>query len=409
MKRDAILIFFISWVFFLVGINHPAAHNFDEFHYIPSAFQWLNLIPNQNWEHPPLAKLLIVPGLVLFGDTPLGWRFMSTLFGALTMAGFYVMATFFFDSETSKNHTTRRMAWVATILAITNQFVFVQARIAMLDTFMMAFLIWSLAFLIKALDRNTYKPTWIQYSGMLIGLAIACKWFALIPWALGLGLQFIRAIQLKSKGRLSDIIFFWCILPAFYYFASFTPYLLIQKTPAHTFSELLTSMQMAMWDGQKRVVTPHPYASQLWDWITLRRPMWYAFNKEGLHSEYVRGVLLLGNPIIMWGGLWAVLIASYDWVKNKSWSAFLVLSLYLSFTLCWLVIPRKIAFYYYYYPAAMALTLACAYVLQKANRSIQWVTLTATTVVFIWFYPILSALKIPAEKFRQWMILDSWI
>lgn len=405
MKRDAILIFLFSWVFFLIGIHYPATHNFDEFHYIPSAQQWLNLAPNQNWEHPPLAKMLIAPGLIAFGDTPLGWRLMSSLFGALTLVAFYYLAFFLFKDLKS----ARRAAWIATLLALFNHFVFVQARIAMLDTFMMAFLIASLAYLVKALDPRIYAPTWIQTAGMLMGLAIACKWFAIIPWAAALFLLLIRAIQLKSRGRLLDIFFFWFISPLFYYYVTFVPYLLIKSPTPHTWSEILTTMQWKMWEGQQRVVTPHPYASHVWDWITLKRPMWYAFNKEGDQKEWVRGVALIGNPLIMWGGLWAILACVTDWIKNKSWTSFFMITLYGAFTACWIIIPREIAFYYYYYPAAMILTLACAYWVAKLQATTQLALVLATGVVFAWFYPILAATKIGSSSFTRWMFFDSWI
>ena len=36
-------------------------------------------------EHPPLGKMLIAAGSLLFGDNPLGWRAASVLAGAVTL------------------------------------------------------------------------------------------------------------------------------------------------------------------------------------------------------------------------------------------------------------------------------------------------------------------------------------
>jgi dolichyl-phosphate-mannose--protein O-mannosyl transferase len=84
------------------------------------------------------------------------------------------------------------------------------------------------------------------------------------------------------------------------------------------------------------------------------------------------------------------------------------------------VIPRKIAFYYYYYPAGMMLSFALGYVfyssepgpIQKWIREMpwtRWAYLGAACGMFIYFFPILAALKIPLQSFRQWMWFVSWI
>jgi len=163
-------------------------------------------------------------------------------------------------------------------------------------------------------------------------------------------------------------------------------------------------------DGQKRVVNSHPYMSQFWDWILMRRPIWYAFDKEGPSGETVRGVVLLGNPVIMWGGLVAIVALAIEVVRKRSWIPALILYFYLGFAFCWIAIPRKVAFYYYYYPAAMMLGVALTYWLIRAKR--EWLTylsIGAAFGVFAYFFPILAALPITASGFTRWMWLPSWI
>ncbi len=405
---DSILLFLASFVFFLYNLRFPATKNFDEFHYIPSALQWIGLTENQNWEHPPLAKLLISLGIRWFGDEPFGWRFMSVVFGALTLVGMYRLAMEIF-------HGNRKAAWICALITLFNQLLYVQARIAMLDTFMMGFLVWSLAYFVRALNENVFHPRWIWRAGIAMGLAVACKWFALVPWAMCGLLLFLQALRLRSRERFQDILVYWIFYPALIYFATFLPYLFVRREPAYTLWELMTSAQARMLDGQKRVVNSHPYMSQYWDWIWMRRPIWYAFDKEGPAQESVRGVLLLGNPLIMWGGLVATaglairLFVSF-FQKRVSTAAFLILYFYLGFAFCWIVIPRKVAFYYYYYPAGMFLGLAVTYWLVKAKRDwLTFVALGATFGVFAYFFPILAALPIPSDSFMRWMWLRTWI
>lgn len=400
---DSALFFAASFGFFLFNIRYPATKNFDEFHYIPSALQWISLSENQNWEHPPLAKLLISLGIRWFGDEPLGWRFMSVFFGALTLVGMYRLAYELFGRD-------RRAAWICAMITLFNQLLYVQARIAMLDTFMMAFLAWSLAFGVRALDEKTTDSRWIARAGVAMGLAAACKWFALVPWAMCAALLFFQALRLRSRERFRDLALYWIGVPLVAYYATFLPYLFVKREPGYTLWELLTSFQARMLDGQKRVVNSHPYMSRFYDWIWMKRPIWYAFDKEGLQQEDVRGVLLLGNPLIMWGGLVAVLGLAAEAIRKRARSAFLILYFYLGFAFCWIAIPRKVAFYYYYYPAGMMLGLAITYWILKAKRDwVAYVAVGATFGFFFYFFPILAALPIPANGFMRWMWFSSWI
>jgi dolichyl-phosphate-mannose--protein O-mannosyl transferase len=130
----------------------------------------------------------------------------------------------------------------------------------------------------------------------------------------------------------------------------------------------------------------------------------------------VRGVLLLGNPLIMWSGVVAIVVCFWDWIQQRRRDAFLILFFYSIFFFSWAVIPRKILFYYYYYPAGMMLSLALAHVFYHRTRkkpfsypSAKWVFLGAAVCLFVYFFPILSAMKIPADSFRRWMWFVSWI
>jgi dolichyl-phosphate-mannose-protein mannosyltransferase len=149
------------------------------------------------------------------------------------------------------------------------------------------------------------------------------------------------------------------------------------------------------------------------DWPLLSRPIWYAFDKEGAQGELVRGVILLGNPLVMWGGLVALLACLLGWLRFRSREAFLILAFYAMFYGSWVAIPRKIAFYYYYYPAGMLLSLALAYLFEQAEAGrkpwARWTFLAISFGLFVYFFPVLAALKIPSEDFRRWMWFWSWV
>jgi dolichyl-phosphate-mannose-protein mannosyltransferase len=431
-------LFLISQLLFLINIQFPRGHDFDEFHYVPSAKQFLELKENQNWEHPPLGKLIMAVGIGIWGDRPIGWRYMSTVFGSLTLVGVYVWGLALFRN--------RRIALYAALITLFNQLLYVQARIGMLDTFMMGFMVWGLAAFTAAWDSKLkviQVKKLFAVSGLMLGLAMACKWTAIIALVLCIGLYLVvRLFQLwgvsftrplatqkadptvmqewYSPGlwrgmHLRHLGLFLVVIPLAAYFATFFPFFLIHRSPPYTFFDIL-SMQPRMWSGQLRVLTNHPYNSQWTGWPLMLRPIWYAFDKEGSAQEWVRGVLLIGNPLVMWSGLAALCICAWAWIKNRSREGFLILILYCAFYFCWAVIPRKIAFYYYYYPAGIILSLAIAFALYYWDNLIgaplKWIRgfyLLAVFILFVYFFPILSALRIPSDSFTRWMWFRSWI
>ena len=403
--KTAGLLFLGSWIFFLIHIQFPRGHSFDEFHYIPAAKQWLQGGEVLNLEHPPLAKYFIAAGIGLWGDIPIGWRFFSSLFGAATLVGIWAWAEALTQS--------RRIAlWVAGV-TLCNQLLYVQARIGMLDTPMFAFAVWALVILTRALKGPQTASKWLAM-GALFGLSIACKWFGVVIW----GAAILLLVFMKGRGSLKGVswgnLFLYCgVIPWGVYFFTFIPYF-FGSGPLHSLSDWF-NLQYTMYDSQLRVIRPHPYMSHAIDWLIPSRPIWYSFDKEGNSNEWVRGVLLLGNPLIMIGGLGALAACSLRWLKERSLELGLVLYFWFALFGSWFLIPRQIAFYYYYYPAGMLLGLALGLAVSDSRLReerlsfLRWSFLGASLGLFIYFYPILSALKIPIEAFRKWMWLQTWI
>jgi len=431
----ALLLFCLSLILFLINIQFPRSLDFDEFHYIPAAKQLLESNAVQNTEHPPLAKMLMSLGLLVFGDIPFGWRFMSAVFGAFTLVGMYFFGLTLFRDE--------KPALWAVLLTLVNNLLYVQSRIAMLDTYMFAFLIWAMVAFCTTWEKDLKVRTQrrrLAATGVFLGLAIACKWFGVVPWFSMIFLvAWIKLFQVwkvqfndhhnKSHNtrsykndewylpllwkdiRFGDWLMSLGVLPLATY--SFVFFLYSLLTNQGFSLDWLVQSQINMWNAQQRVVSFHPYMSQWFQWPLLNRPIWYAFDREGLGQAFVRGVLLLGNPLVMWSGVLAILICLRDVILKRDRVAFLIAFFYCSFFLCWPFIPRRVTFYYYYYPSGMLLSLALAYAFfrdknELSNRA-KWVFLGVATLLFIYFFPLLAALKIPAESFRRWMWFQSWI
>ncbi len=409
-RRDPWILFALGVILLLWNIDFPSKLNFDEFHYIPAAKNFLALSSNSNWEHPPLAKILIAIGIGIFGDQPLGWRASAVLAGAATWAGVYALSWALWRN--------RMAAWLGVLLSAFNFLLYVQGRIAMLDTFMMAFLIWGFAASVQILQTQSWEShqnqKWLKIFGLTFGAAIACKWAALFPYALltaWIGLD--RLAKASNKIReFRQLAISLVLIPAAVYFVTFLPYLLYQ-TPNYDFWSLF-SLQKEMYLGQKRVVNSHPYLSDWMGWLWLQRPIWYAFDKEG--EDWVRGVFLVGNPLLMIGGLPLLVWTAWRALKKTDFQSRWLIAIYASVFLIWAILPRKVTFYYYYYPAGMVLTLIwvqawtyCRSKLQKSAIPLAIFLVAVSAGLFVYFFPILSAQKIPAESFRQFMWSDRWI
>jgi len=104
LNKVRLILAFLTIIVFalkLVAIPHPwpsippeqcineakveCAFVFDEAHYIRAVRKMMNGDWGVNLEHPPLAKLLIMLGIYLFGDNPWGWRVFPALSGAISI------------------------------------------------------------------------------------------------------------------------------------------------------------------------------------------------------------------------------------------------------------------------------------------------------------------------------------
>jgi len=153
------LIVLLTLVLHLMIIAIPNQPLFDEAHYVPDARTIINSHYTNRGEHPPLAKLMMVSGIYIFGDNPWGWRMPSVVFGTMGIIFFYLMCRSF--------NLSRRTAVLGTFILATENLYFVHAGIAMLDIFTVTLTL--LAFWLYA--RRNYP-----LSGVAVALAALAKY-----------------------------------------------------------------------------------------------------------------------------------------------------------------------------------------------------------------------------------------
>ena len=416
----ALLLGLAALILFGFHLTTPSKMMFDEVHYVPAAQALIDLDGPLNKEHPLLAKELIAVGMLIFGDNSLGWRIMPLLAGVATVvAGFALLWLL-----------TRRMRVAVTgaVLLMLNQMLFVLARIAMLDVFLGAFLMWGMVAMVWAMKAETPRQAlwrWILGSALL-GLAVAVKWAA-VPYVAFAGAAFLivrlrdamRAKRpaavlrgadqphwpglpaipaLLMMGAVSIAAYFLTFLPAFFYYRE--PMTLAGLIP----------FQQEMYTLQTQVLPSHTYQANWSGWPVIRRPIWAFYE---YYDGAQRGVLVIGNPLIMWGGLLGVIACVVAWFRTRAIVPLVLALLWFASLGIYVVIPKSLGFYYYYHLSAifLCLALAVAFDVFETARKYglgDWF-LAASLLMFAYFYPIIAGVALPdGQSFNFWMWFPGW-
>src|SRR3546814_12117446 len=79
----------------------------------------------------------------------------------------------------------------------------------------------------------------------------------------------------------------------------------------------------------------------------------------------MRGILMIGNPAILWGGLVAVAACLWAAARDRSVRLFAIAVLWTGAYLPWIVIPKSLGFFYYYFLPSLFLCPALAAALDR--------------------------------------------
>ena len=405
-----------------VRLTIPSIAYFDEVHYVPALREWIALDHFTNREHPPLAKQLLALSVLVFGDNPLGWRVLPVLAGALAL--FAAMRALWFA-------TLSRFATLSYgVLLATGFLLFVNARIAMLDIFYLAFLalaFWQGAAAMREPETGRRR---LAITGLALGLAMAAKWNALVlapvPGLVFLGLRWAagrRRLFFSRRGlpvpgiTLVEAALWLGIVPLLVYSATYLPAYLFTEgaigSPGAP-SDII-DLHRTMLTMQENVVKPHPYQSVWWQWVLNLRGIWYLY--EPVDGAY-RGILLIGNPLTMLLGLPALGWCLFRGVVGRGATgrdpiALSIALLYLLTLGFWIVAAKPIQFYYHYMLPSMFLLAALALALdalwKSGKRWLALAPLAISAALFAWFYPILSAAPLEGKMaFLDYVWLKGW-
>ena len=403
------------------NLGFPKTYYFDEVYHAftaeayarndPKGYEWWNTPPEgfaYEWLHPPLAKLIQAGSIKLLGDTSFAWRFPGVIFACATILVLFCFGKSLFG--------TKSIGLIAAFLYAIDGLSFVQSRITMNDIYLAFFL--TLAFFLfwrylQLKQKGKEDPRRLPVVGLVLGLACATKWTG----AYGVGIiGFLWFIHLLASGPKKDIgyllkqlclgVVSFILIPAGVYISSYLQFWLQGHTLAQ-FKELHNQI----WWYQTTLQATHPYQSIAASWPILYRPVYYFADYS---TKLVSNIYALGNPLIWWGGLLMVLglvVAFIRGVLLNFKSVFynpklIILFGYWGLFFPWVFSPRCM-FIYHYLPSIPFMCIAIAYVLRR-NSKLIFPFLVISFSLFVYFYPHLSGLKIPAWLDTSYYWFSSW-
>ena len=407
----AVLAFFTRFIGVTTAVS-KGTPVFDEKHYVPQGWDIYRssfnpviggIESNPGYGlvvHPPLGKKLVALGEALFGYTPLGWRFVAALFGALTVVFIMLLARRISQSWV--------VAIFAGIIALCDGVLLVISRFGMLDVFILLPVVvaaWTLAGDMRQVHQRLYSAWrdgtiaasgpygprlgfrwWRFATGVVLGCALAVKWSGLYYIAFFGLLSSFYDVYLRRRydvekpvagtllrdvpSALASIV----LIPAVLYlwswrawFASETSvyrHAAVDGTIADSDWPWLSNLPDALggWLYYHLSVLnfhseltsssghSHPWDSKPWAWLVASRPILF-YSSTGIEcaggQECRRMIYLFGTPAIWWLTVPILLWAIWAWISRGDRRVILPLIGFAAGFLPWLAaFDRQMYFFY---------------------------------------------------------------
>jgi len=466
-------------------LTSPRSLVSDEFYYVPDAYGILRHGAEVNHRadapslilhgstnilatggefvaHPPLGKIMIAAGEWMFGLTPFGWRFAAATAGTLAIL---------MTARIARRMTgSALLGCVAGLLLAADGLEFVMSRTAMLDIFLMFWLLAAFGCLIIDRDKRLARldlPAgsradggmallrrvrwWRVLAGACIGLACATKWDALwylpafaslaIAWdaaAFGrAGLSQPARLALWKAARWVPVSF--GIVPAAAYLASYSGWFASTVGYDRNWAALhgnhvpVWSALDSFYNDTRQMLhygvglmgTPQ---SPPWTWLALTRPMTFYYSATSVcvssqcAQRSVQQILAIGTPAIWWPAIAALLVCLAWWLTSRDWRAGAVVLCVLAGWLPWIWFAwhgNRVVYFFYAVAFDPFLVLAITLCLggvaslargswRRAGRAITAAYVVAVLADFAFMYPVLTAARISESAWLARMWLPGW-
>ncbi len=376
-------------------------------------------IGKYQWAHPPLGKLFMGAGIILWGNDPFGWRVMSAVAGAVGIVLAYGLGWLV---------TGQRAVGLLTAgFLLLDMMYFTYSRMGLVDIFLAVLTLGSLvafAWYLKTPAERAHGPLLVL--GAVLGMSIATKWSAaygaffvglVVLWRLWRLWQASRATtepeaRATARGALRRHLLLvpvaLGVFPAIAYLLAYGPFFL-----AGNGWDDFVELQRTILRFQTNLNDSPRTASAWWTWPLDIRSVW--FGTRNLADGRIAITYALGNPLLYWAFLPAVAWTAVRWWRERRTLALTVLLVgFLGQWLPWALVGRS-TYIYHFLPAvpfgclavaATVLHLIRTYPDWRRTLAIEYVVLVA--LVFVFFYPVVSYYPISEHAYEMRLWLSSW-
>ncbi|NLP22235.1 MAG: phospholipid carrier-dependent glycosyltransferase [Erysipelotrichaceae bacterium] len=413
---------------------------FDEIYHARTAYEYINKLPTYERVHPPLGKILISIGVIVFGMNPFGYRIIGTLFGILMLPLIYVFSKKIFNNTL--------LSSVSTFIFAFDFMHFVQTRISTIDVYVTFFIILMFYFMYEYSTKSFYdtklKDLFILLglSSISMALAVSTKWSGAYA---GVGIAIIFFMNLFRRYReylyakndldghtenishkyivdnfksktikiIGFCIVFFVIIPIIMYTLFYIPF--VDSNNSHLIKKMIDS-QIYIFNYHTNLEATHYFSSLWYEWPIMIKPVWYY---SRVVSDTLReGISSFGNPLVWWVGIFAFIFQFYilfnkNISKADKYNTIFILIAYLSGLLPWVLVTRVI-FIYHYFPCVPFVVLmiinSFKQIRNNVSSKIFKIFIISYTLcvfaLFILFYPVLSGQAVELSfvvKYLRWL------
>lgn len=366
------------------NLSFPDKQVFDEVYFPVFANKYLTGTDFYD-VHPPLGKLIIALGILLFGNEPFGWRIVPALIGTATIP---LMAYLYWLLMKDKVG----VVLMAMFVAIDGLFI-IYSRTSLMDGILFFFIFLSLVAAMRLRPMSTGIG-----AGIVLGLAIAIKWPAaaiLLP----------MAWFAKKNGKLKQLLWALPFTAITYLVVVYIGQVLIgAETPLYASLHWnLDALQYHL-----SIKDTHPWGSQWWTWPIPLRPVLFLY--DSVDQGRIAMETAMGNPLLWIMSTISVLGTVVTGIYQVFWKKvnitthplFPMMLGFLAFWLPWVGVSRVVFLYHYFPSYGFALVMLIYWL------SYWWKRVPYVVIGFLVLVCIVAGLYMPWSV--GWITLsESWI
>jgi dolichyl-phosphate-mannose-protein mannosyltransferase len=385
------------WLLALSALTHywhlftPRVLVFDELHYERFAGNYLTgrfyfdvHPPLGNLIYAAFARLLQVSGEQMVNADPVpALRLIPATFGTLTVPLIFVLLR--------QLGASRRVALLGGVAALLDNGLLVESRLILLDSFLIFFGLLAVSSYLGARARTGRERTsLLGISALFAGCALSVKWTGASALGVILAAWFIDATVRRPPFRRFVIEgLLLVVIPLAIYVSSFAIHfkLLDHSGPDETFmspgfeqtlvgsSNYNPTVHVPLWRELRDVHhairagneslehATHGGASRWYTWPIMKHPigLWEPIAEPPGQRAMI---ILVGNPLVWWGGLVGVLVGVAAFVFRREWFAgrefgfLLLFGAVLLNVLPFAAIQRLMYIYHYLFALTFVIALA---------------------------------------------------